>query len=156
MQHTFSSPDGPIEVTLGKDDGAFALAGHRAILIGDGRLRVTLGDGRIMFGHVAKVGDVWWVALGGHTYRWERMEAGASAGGNEGGLIAPMPGKVLQVLVKVGHTVEAGQALMVLEAMKMEHRIVAPSDGIVTMIHFADGDQVEQGASLLEIEAESE
>ena len=45
---------------------------------------------------------------------------------------------------------------MVLEAMKMEHRIVAPSDGIVTMIHFADGDQVEQGASLLEIEAESE
>ena len=63
-----------------------------------------------------------------------------------------MPGKVLEVLVSEGDTVEAGTPLMVLEAMKMEHRIVASADGTVTSIHFAAGDQVAQGAVLLELE----
>jgi 3-methylcrotonyl-CoA carboxylase alpha subunit len=48
--------------------------------------------------------------------------------------------------------VKAGEPLMVLEAMKMEHRIVATADGTVSALHFAAGDQVAQGAALLEIE----
>ena len=62
-----------------------------------------------------------------------------------------MPGKVLDVLVKTGQEVQAGTPLMVLEAMKMEHRIVAAKDGVVAAIHFEAGDQVTQGAVLLEL-----
>jgi 3-methylcrotonyl-CoA carboxylase alpha subunit len=63
-----------------------------------------------------------------------------------------MPGTVLEVLVSQGQSVEAGQTLMILEAMKMEHRVVASEDGFVTAIHYSAGDRVEQGASLLEVE----
>ena len=64
-----------------------------------------------------------------------------------------MPGVVLEVLVSAGQSVEAGQTLMILEAMKMEHRIVASESGLVTSVHFNAGDRVEQGANLLDVEA---
>ena len=69
-----------------------------------------------------------------------------------GGLSAPMPGKVVAVMVEVGTMVERGQALAVLEAMKMEHQIVAPFAGRITAIGFPAGAQVEEGAALLCIE----
>lgn len=152
MQHQFLSPDGPIEVTLVKSEKGFTLAGHSVEEIGDGRLLIHLSDGRTSYAHVAKVGDTWWVHISGQTYCWERLEPGASSSQNEGGLVAPMPGKVLEVLVAEGAKIEAGTPLMVLEAMKMEHRIVAAKDGIVSVIHFQAGDQVTQGAVLLEID----
>ncbi len=70
-----------------------------------------------------------------------------------GGLVAPMPGKVTRVLVEAGQTVDKGDPLMVLEAMKMEHTITAPADGSVTTVHFETGDQVADGAPLLDFEA---
>jgi len=76
----------------------------------------------------------------------EAMEAPA------GSLTAPLPGKILQVLVTEGDAVKPGQALMVLEAMKMEHTITAPAAGKVATLRFATGDQVEEGAELLVIE----
>ena len=152
MQHTFASKDGPLEVTLARNGEAFVLEGHELTLHNRGRLHVRLRDGRQCLAHVAKVGDVWWIHLDGRTYRWERIEPGSSNAEDEGGLVAPMPGKVLDVLVSEGDTVEAGTPLMVLEAMKMEHRIVASADGTVTSIHFTAGDQVAQGAVLLELE----
>lgn len=152
MQHQFSSSDGPIEVTLTRNDSGYSLAGHTLEPTGDGRLKIRLSNGRIEYAHVAKVGDVWWVHLAGQTYRWERIEPGSSSSQHEGGLVAPMPGKVLDVLVKTGQEVQAGTPLMVLEAMKMEHRIVAAKDGVVTAIHFDAGDQVTQGAVLLELD----
>ena len=115
-------------------------------------MHVRMRDGRTCLVHAAKVGDVWWIHLQGRTYRWERIEPGSSSAEDEGGLVAPMPGKVLEVLVKEGDAVEAGTPLMVLEAMKMEHRIVASSDGTVLSVHFNEGDQVAQGAVLLELE----
>jgi biotin carboxyl carrier protein len=63
-----------------------------------------------------------------------------------------MPGKVLDVRVAVGDEVTAGQVLVVLEAMKMEHRFAAPVDGVVTAVHVAVGDQVQHGATLLVVE----
>ena len=62
-----------------------------------------------------------------------------------------MPGKVLEVLVTEGQSVNKGDPLMVMEAMKMEHKIIAGSDGIVETIHYRAGDQVSQGAELLSL-----
>jgi len=66
-----------------------------------------------------------------------------------GRLTAPMPGKVVSFAVKAGDKVSKGQALAVMEAMKMEHTIAAPADGTVTELLFAPGDQVAEGAELL-------
>ena len=70
----------------------------------------------------------------------------------EGGrLTAPMPGKVVSFAVQAGDTVKKGQALAVLEAMKMEHTIAAPADGQVAELLYAPGDQVAEGAELLKL-----
>ena len=63
-----------------------------------------------------------------------------------GRLTAPMPGKVLSFAVKAGDKVSKGQALAVMEAMKMEHTIAAPGDGVVAELMYAPGDQVAEGA----------
>ncbi len=76
---------------------------------------------------------------------------GAAASGN---LSAPMPGKLLSFAVKVGDRVKAGQALAVMEAMKMEHTVAAPSDGTVAELLYAPGDQVHEGAPLLRLESQ--
>ena len=73
-----------------------------------------------------------------------------------GDLHAPMPGTVLAVHVQAGDRVEEGQLLMLLEAMKMEHRVVAPHTGEVTELAVAAGDQVAAGAQLAHIEASTE
>ncbi len=73
-------------------------------------------------------------------------------GAGEGGrLTAPMPGKVVSFAVKAGDVVKKGQALAVMEAMKMEHTIAAPADGTVVELLFAPGDQVTEGAELLKL-----
>jgi biotin carboxyl carrier protein len=151
MQHRFVGSGEPVEVVLGKDGDVWTYEGHRLEPHGE-RLKITLEDGSVHMAHAAKVGDVWWVHLNGHTFRWERMEPGAASGASDGGLVAPMPGKVLEVLVEVGQTVTAGEPLMVLEAMKMEHRIVATVDGVITAVHFQANDQVAQGVALLTLE----
>lgn len=71
----------------------------------------------------------------------------------EGGLVAPMPGKVLMVDVQPGDRVAAGQVLVVMEAMKMEHQITAPADGEVSEVRAAVGDQVDNGELLVVITA---
>ncbi|HVZ44020.1 MAG TPA: acetyl/propionyl/methylcrotonyl-CoA carboxylase subunit alpha [Ramlibacter sp.] len=68
-----------------------------------------------------------------------------------GRLTAPMPGKVISFAVKPGDAVKKGQALAVMEAMKMEHTIAAPGDGTVAELLFAPGDQVAEGAELLRL-----
>ena len=71
------------------------------------------------------------------------------AEGDAGGLTAPMPGNVLAIHVSVGDTVEKGQLMLILEAMKMEHQITAPMDGTVTDVHVSEGDQVANGELLV-------
>ena len=66
-----------------------------------------------------------------------------------GGLIAPMPGKVIDVKVKKGKKVKAGDTLVILEAMKMEHSIKASEDGTVSELLISVNDQVENGALLM-------
>jgi 3-methylcrotonyl-CoA carboxylase alpha subunit len=78
-------------------------------------------------------------------------EFSASASG--GGLTTPLPGVVVAVKVTEGQTVAAGEVLMVIEAMKMEHAITAPQAGTVQALHFAPGDRVSEGSALLELTA---
>ncbi|MFT6398038.1 MAG: acetyl-CoA carboxylase biotin carboxylase subunit [Bradymonadia bacterium] len=61
----------------------------------------------------------------------------------EGGCLAPMPGKIIAVAVSVGDTVTAGQTLVVLEAMKMEHSLTAPEDGVIAEVRVCVGEQVD-------------
>jgi propionyl-CoA carboxylase alpha chain len=73
-----------------------------------------------------------------------------------GGLVAPMPGKVISTHIEAGDEVEVGQLLIVLEAMKMEHRVTAPEAGIVTDLRVAEGDQVDNGVLLVVISSAAE
>jgi len=74
-----------------------------------------------------------------------------SASASTGGLTTPLPGVVVSVPVSVGQKVSAGEVLMVIEAMKMEHTITAPHAGTVQAIHFARGDRVPEASQLLEL-----
>jgi len=74
------------------------------------------------------------------------------AGGGKGAVVAPMPGKISRLLVAEGEAVSAGQGLVVMEAMKMEHTLSAKSDGTVGAVSVGEGDVVPQRKVLLEIE----
>jgi propionyl-CoA carboxylase alpha chain len=76
------------------------------------------------------------------------------AGPAAGGLVAPMPGKAVSVHVVVGDRVVAGQLLVILEAMKMEHRLTAPEDGVVTDLRAVAGEQVANGELLVVVSPE--
>lgn len=71
----------------------------------------------------------------------------------QGSLVAPMPGNVIRIGARVGDTVFAGQPLVWLEAMKMEHTIAAPNDGVLAQLNVEPGEQVEVGAVLARVDA---
>lgn len=72
-----------------------------------------------------------------------------------GSLTAPMPGRVVKILVRVGEDVSHGAPAIIVEAMKMENELHAPAGGVVRSIAVAEGDTVDAGQVLLEIEAPS-
>ncbi|MFJ1214605.1 acetyl/propionyl/methylcrotonyl-CoA carboxylase subunit alpha [Burkholderia pyrrocinia] len=112
---------------------------------------VTLGGVRSS-GRVYADGDTFHVFTQGaaETFEWRNLLAHAGDTEQGGGrLTAPMPGKVIAVLVEPGQKVEAGTPLIVMEAMKMEHTIGAPGAGVVAEVLYGVGDQVADGAQLL-------
>lgn len=116
-----------------------------------GCFEVTWGGLRST-GCVHAAHDHFHVFCQGAAYHFEWRDLLAHAADSETGdgrLTAPMPGKVIAVLVEPGQQVEAGAPLMVMEAMKMEHTIGAPASGVVGEILYAVGDQVADGAQLL-------
>ena len=90
-------------------------------------------------------------AIGQHNPHGEGQASAA-----DGAIIAPMPGKVIAVDVSEGQAVTAGQRLLVLEAMKMEHALTAPFDGTVTGLSVSAGSQVQVEALLVRVEAAQE
>jgi 3-methylcrotonyl-CoA carboxylase alpha subunit len=126
----------------------------RYALAAQGVLDVGWGAQR-MLAHIYKNGEVAHVFTAQGATQIVAIDALAHAGEAqaEGGrLTAPMPGKVVSFAVKVGDKVSKGQALAVMDAMKMEHTIAAPMDGTVAELLFAPGDQVTEGAELLRLE----
>ena len=111
-------------------------------------------DGRTQRAIVVRHRDRVLVALAGRTYVFATGDSAREAGGAAGGtgkIAAPMPGKVIAVLVEVGARVEHGQPVVVIEAMKMETTLTADVDGEVATIAIAAGDTVEGGVLLVEI-----
>lgn len=144
-----------IEYSL-RRNGGFTLGSGETVLVhewtpDDIELEI---DGRRLRAAVTVADGVGYVTLGRTTVTLPVKPRFAIPGSElpTGGLVAPMPGSVIELRCAIGDTVAAGQVLVVLEAMKMEHHITAPFDGTVTELPIAVGDQVENGALLLTIE----
>ena len=115
------------------------------------RLMVDI-DGIVRLVHIAKVKDSYWIHLDGRIHVINSHEIGYSnQKQNEGSLIAPMPGIIIDILVKEGQRVRKGQNSMIMEAMKMEHKIQSPKDGEVISISNEIGQKVDMGVILVEI-----
>jgi 3-methylcrotonyl-CoA carboxylase alpha subunit len=125
---------------------------------------VTRSEGLVTASVEGKRVQARYIVYEGHVHIWAEGEHydfvyedpraklfSASASG--GDLTTPLPGVVAAVVVEPGQAVVAGEMLMVIEAMKMEHTIVAPYAGTVQSIHFARGDRVPEGSTLLELAA---
>jgi 3-methylcrotonyl-CoA carboxylase alpha subunit len=159
---TFKSERGVHDVELEYTRGGFRFhhAGADAALAitrADGtRIGVAFG-GRTLLADVVRAGDELHVFSRGRHRVLSLVDVIAQSGEHEPGggrLTAPMPGKVIAVATAAGAKVARGAALLVMEAMKMEHTIVAPADGIVAEVLYAVGDQVAEGAELVRFAAE--
>ena len=111
-------------------------------------------DGRTAIVYVAGPPENRWAFWDGHVYHRDSPYGGPVDNGPRTHadplLAAPMPATVVKVLVATGSTVRRGDALIVLEAMKMELAIRAPRDGIVTAVHCREGDLVQPERVLIE------
>ena len=150
----------PVEVAYRRlRDGRFRFPDDTHARVHDwtpGTIDVEIGERRVAL-DVTRADDTLYVhGPGGDlTFEIEPRFTLPGSEGTEGGFVASMPGKVIDLRVAVGDRVAAGDTLIVLEAMKMEHPMRATEDGTVTDIHVALGDQVEGGTLLLVVEAES-
>jgi biotin carboxyl carrier protein len=150
-------PTGELSVLIGGAGGR-RVAADAVVMDGSTAMRI---DGHVvdlcMEGAPPSVG----VIARGHRFyakvESERMRAlsaalgSKGAGDGEGTVVSPMPGRVLKVLVAEGDHVEAGAALIVVEAMKMENELISARSGTVLKIHVARGQTVEGGARLVEV-----
>jgi 3-methylcrotonyl-CoA carboxylase alpha subunit len=122
---------------------------------GDNHMVADLAGVRVT-ATVVREADALTVFVFGACHRLEREQLASVEDEEPGGLlVSPLPGSVAQVLVEEGQTVGKGQALMIVEAMKMEHTIAAPHGGRVAQIYYSAGEQVAEGAQLLAMEEET-
>ena len=161
MKHTFTFGGEAYTIELSRTtDGYVVRHGERTydVVVAEmeqGRLRLIVDGGNVSL-HAAVNREAHWVAFNGHTYELRQEKQGRKRGqpgadSPEGVLRAPMPGQVRAVKTAVGEEVNKGQALLVLEAMKMEIRIQSPCDGTVVSLPVSEGEQVEKDQVLVEV-----
>ena len=159
---------GKERLTVDLDEGRVAVEGED---VGDARMAevpgtpvrlVTLGDSvhRVIARRDGSRGRyVLWVdgwrydveALDERRRAIQELSGSGSGQGGSANLNAPMPGLIVRVLVAEGDSVQAGQGLVVMEAMKMENELRATAPGVVTRIHATEGSAVDKGALLVEV-----
>jgi 3-methylcrotonyl-CoA carboxylase alpha subunit len=125
-------------------------------LLADGTLTATIGDHKLTAA-VAAIGSKLVVIRAGRQVDMLQVVDDFENTGSESGagvVVAPMPGKVIQIFAESGAVVEKGDPLIVMEAMKMEHTLVAAADGTITDIFHEIGDQVDEGTLLINIDFE--
>lgn len=137
-------PSGPVVATAERSE--------------DGGLRATLSGHKLSAGVTVSGSKVTVMTAGRQTELFWVIDDFDGTGEDSGGgaITAPMPGKIIQIFTQTGATVSKGDALIVLEAMKMEHTLTASSDGIVADIFHEVGDQVDEGTLLVRMESEEE
>jgi len=124
-----------------------------------GAITLDLGDGRQLRATVVRVPGGFEVFVDGRRFRVEPSRGGrgrtASGGAGDpiGRVTTPLAGVVVSLRVEVGQDFNAGQTLLVVEAMKMQNEITAQHDGRITAVHCEQGARVEAGALLLEYDA---
>ena len=130
----------------------------RAVPVAEGGWLIEWGDGRAL-GYAATSERTRHVHIGGHTFDLSLLDTQLSrrrSAASSGDLAAQMPGLVIDVLASAGDTVERGQTLVILEAMKMEIRVNAPAAGVVERVLVERGAVVELGQLLVEMGATAE
>ena len=148
-RHRFRTP-GHFDLTVGEATFEASVLSHET------RAIAFELDGHRMSARIVTAGTKRFVQIDGVAValvavpRFPDLSAEVPAGA----CIAPMPGKVVEVRVAEGDTVTAGQVLLVMEAMKMEHKVTAPEAGTVSALHAEAGDQVEADAVLAIVDAE--
>lgn len=146
--HLERLPDGQLQATIGERIHTL----HASQIAAGGWLLLLDGDRTIAYS--ASHDSDRYIFCDGRQFMLEKVDArrrrraAASAGGD---LTAEMPGQVMDVRVSEGDSVQAGDVLLVLEAMKMEIRVTAPHDGTVSALKAAPGDVVERGQVLAEV-----
>ena len=153
---TAGDADFDLSVSLAGRDytvrGGDEAASVRVFSIGDGRAELGIDGVRRHFQYHA-AGDTLFLGEAGRDYRFGsgRSAAASQEDGGGGRVVAPMHGKILEIAVDPGDTVNRGDRLMVIEAMKMQHDIVAPAAGAVAEILQRAGVQVAAGDPLVDI-----
>ncbi len=143
-QHDFRYLDGDqersVSVVATAQGFEFDVDGAALDLLSGDQGSVVVGDGEVI---------VFTSAAAYRLVDHDPVIMADSAVAGDGSLPAPMPGRVVAIMVDAGATVARGAALMVIEAMKMEHTIAAPTDGHVESFRYNPGDQVDEGAELM-------
>jgi 3-methylcrotonyl-CoA carboxylase alpha subunit len=148
------------QVTARGDDVVVRIAGHEVPLrlepLDSTTWRLAADDGATHILRSVEHAGVLWLHIDGEILAVRFADTAgrrARASRRPEGLEAPMPGAVTQVAVREGDTVGAGQPIVIIEAMKMEHVIRAPHAGRVVALRVRPGDQVEAGAVVAELQS---
>jgi 3-methylcrotonyl-CoA carboxylase alpha subunit len=155
---SYGSSERVVSVTYRETGWLIGMAEHRrevtAQFAADGSVAVV-SDGRKIAARVLRLGGDLVVLMRGRSFTLsphDPLETAEHSHGSGADIRAPMPGKIIQMLAKTGDHVRRGQALAVMEAMKMEHTLTAPGDLVVKLVPYRAGDQVAEGAVIVGFE----
>ena len=151
FEYRVDTQGGPVRVNLGGDEIELAVTTKGAQ---EGWCRTS--DGSLHSFCWTWTGNSLQLWVDGNVFIFEKVESrrqvNRESPGIGGDIVAPMPGRVAQILVQVGEPVQRGQTVIILESMKMELEIAALRDGVVKRIPVEPGAQVDKGMRLLELE----
>ena len=165
MQVDFLMAGEQVQVKLERKEGDQwqVQVGERSFILDYARLSPQsaslLIDDRSLTAHVSRNEEDFYISIGGRRYQLQMPEQDSSgrgevaAAGGSGSIQTPMPGLIVEVMVKPEEEVTAGTTLVILEAMKMENAVKAPFDGVVKSVNVAKGDQANLGDVLVELVA---